>query len=92
MVVTQDIALTGNLVANGTGKTITCTNLTAEGNLAVSGTSIFYSPLNVTSTLTCGDVKSSGAQGVTILKSDGGTAVKVYDSGTSQFFSNVIAD
>ena len=77
MVVTQDIALTGNLVANGTGKTITCTNLTAEGNLAVSGTSDFYAPLNVTSTLTFGDVRSSGTQGVKVLKSDGDTAVKV---------------
>ncbi len=76
MVVTQDIALTRNIVTNGAGKTITCTNLTAEGNLAVSDTSNFYAPLDFTSTLTCGDVKSSGTQGVKILKSDRGTAVK----------------
>ena len=47
MTVTQDIALTGNLVANNVGKTITCTNLTAQGNLAVSGNSTLSGSLAV---------------------------------------------
>ncbi len=33
----QDMILTGNRGANGSGKIITCTNLTAESSLAVSG-------------------------------------------------------
>ena len=49
-------------------------------------------PVVLNSSITCGDIKSTGTPGVKILKSDGGIAVKVYDSGTTQFYSNVIMD
>ena len=86
VVVTQDIALTGNLVANNVGKTITCANLTAQGNLAVSGTSTF------TGAITCGDINPLGSGGIKLLKLDGTTAAKIYATGAAQFYSNVIAD
>ena len=59
---------------------------TGEGNIYI------YNPVVLSSSLTCGDIKSTGTPGVNILKSDGSTAVKVYDSGTTQFTSNVIMD
>ena len=76
------VSLPKNLTVNGL---TTAQNLTVPGYATVSGL------LTAGQTILCNDLKSSGA-GVKILKSDGGIALKIFDSGTAQFYSNVIAD
>jgi hypothetical protein len=74
-----------------TQKNLTVNGLTTTQNLTVPGYATVSGVLTAGQTILCNDLKSSGA-GVKILKSDGGTALKIFDSGTAQFYSNVIAD
>ena len=74
-----------------TQKNLTVNGLTTTQNLTVPGYATVSGLLTAGQTILCNDLKSSGA-GVKILKSDGGIALKIFDSGTAQFYSNVIAD
>ena len=80
MTVTQDIALTGNLVANNVGKTITCTNLTAQGNLAVSANSTLSGSLAVND-LTVNDFISAKPYISLKVTTTGGSVSTVNGSG-----------
>ncbi len=60
--------------------------------LTVAQTSTFAGPVALSSTLTCSEIKPTGTPGVKTLKTDGSTAVEIYDSGTAQFYSNVNVD
>jgi hypothetical protein len=72
-------------------KSLTVTGLTTTRDLAVNGYATVSGLLTATNIL-CNDLKSSGTPGVKILKSDGGVALEIFDAGTAQFYSNVIAD
>ncbi len=71
----------------------TLTNIPAI-EIAGTGTRLVTvnNPLVLNSTLTCGDINSTGTLGVKVLNSEGGTAVKIFDAGIIQFYSDVIVD
>ena len=75
-----------------TNKNLTVNGLTTSNNLTVPGYATVSGLLTAGQTIVCNVLKSSGQGGVNILKSDGGIAVKVFDAGVAQFYSNVIAD
>ena len=56
------------------------------GNLSVSTTSTF------TGRITCGDIAPLGTGGIKLLKLDGTPAIKIFDTGAAQFYSNVTTD
>ena len=100
-------AWTGIIAMNTAGQEIFYTdntrNINFKNNVVVDGVlapnsiectngAFLYSTLLVNGILTCGDIKSTGTPGVKILKSDGGIAVKIFDAGVTQFYSNVTAD
>ena len=70
-----------------------CTNdVSVGGALTVAQMATFSEAVVLNTTLTCGDIKSTGTPGVKILKSDGKVALIIYDAGIAQFYSNVIVD
>ena len=75
-----------------TAKNLTVKGLTTTENLTVPGYATVSGLLTTGQTVLCNDLKSSGTGGVKILKSDGGIALQMFDSGTVKFWSNVIVD